>query len=78
MKIKKEHVSKSYNEIDRRIEIMIHDGDFSNETEIQEYRNAMLQGLYSTFMMISDNWPDVRSWCDTAERERGYYADNAE
>lgn len=78
MKIEKYHVNKTYNEIDRRIDDMIHDGALETPEEIREERNAMLQGVYSTYMMISDNWPDVRYWCDVNERERGYYEDIAE
>lgn len=75
MKIEKYHVIKTYNEIDRRIEGMIHDGALETPEEIREERNAMLQGVYSTYMMISDNWPDVCEWCRHSEEERGYYAE---
>lgn len=73
MKIERRHVNSSYNEIDRRIQHMINDGTLETEDDIHDQRNAMLQGLYSTFMMIADNWPAVRQWCDTNERDRGYY-----
>lgn len=73
MKIEKYHVRKAYNEIDRRIQSLVDEGTLRKECEIREERNSMLQGVYSTFMMIADNWPDVRYWCDVNERERGYY-----
>lgn len=75
MKIEKYHISKTYNEIDRRIEGMINNGDLETPEEIREERNAMLQGVYSAYMMISDNWPDVCEWCKRNEEERGYYAE---
>ena len=58
MKITRRHVNSSYNEIDRRIERMLRDGDLAL-SEVHDERNAMLQGLYSVFMMLSDNWPEV-------------------
>lgn len=72
MKIEKYHVDKTYNEIDRRISDMIYKEEISQE-EIHEVRNNMLQGVYCTFIMIADNWQDVRHWCDVCEEERGYF-----
>lgn len=72
MKISFEHVSKTYNEIERRLEIMAGDGALDSEFEFLEQRKAMLEGVYSTFMMISDNWPETRHFCDLVERERSY------
>lgn len=72
MKIEKYHVDKTYNEIDRRISDMIYKEEIEHY-EIRDVRNDMLQGIYSTFLMIADNWPDVKHWCDVNEQERGYY-----
>lgn len=76
MKIARYHVEKSYNEIDRRIEWLIHDGDLQDAWEVRDERNSMIQGLYATFMMIADNWPEVADWCRKIEDERGYYHDD--
>lgn len=72
MEIYREHVKKVYNEIERRLEGMVRNGYFGCEEEVGEARKSMLQGVYCTFMMISDNWPDVRLYCDLTERELGY------
>ena len=82
MTITKRAVNMAYNEIERRLAHIVYEGAFGDDggeemtREIEEYREAMLQGLYSTFMMIADNWPEVRHWCDVAEAERGYYKED--
>ena len=73
MKFKREHVDKVYDEIDRRVARFIHEGSIENEQELHEAREAMLQGVYSTLMVLADNWPAVRYWGDVNEESRGYY-----
>ena len=77
MKIEREQVAKIYDEVDRRIDLLIRD-DVLDAEQIREERISMLQGVYSTLMAISSNWPDVRYWCDQEEEERNYFpeADN--
>ena len=65
------HVEGVYDEIDRRIEMLIRDG--LTPDDIKEERKSMLQGVYSTLMTLSSNWPDVRSCCDREEEKRGYF-----
>lgn len=72
MKISFEHVQKAYNEVERRLELDISYGALPTEYEYIERRNAMLQGVYSVLMMLSDNWPETRSFCDRVEQERKY------
>lgn len=72
MKIEKHHVYKTYNEIDRRISDMIYKEEIEH-SEIRDVRNDMIEGVYSTFFMIADNWPEVVQWCHVCEEERGYY-----
>ena len=72
MDIYREHVQEVYNEIERRLEGMVRNREFDCEEELVEVRKTMLQGVYCTLMMISDNWPDVRLYCDLIERELVY------
>ena len=47
------HVEGVYDEIDRRIEMLIRDG--LTPDDIKEERKSMLQGVYSTLMTLSSN-----------------------
>lgn len=57
-------------EMDRRIKMDIEDGNFKYESEVIEYRKAMMQGIFGTFMCMASNWPDVAAClsCEFAER----------
>ena len=61
--ITKEEVQRAYDEIERRVQLEIKDGAFKWEDEINEYRGALLQGLYGTLKVLSDNWCEVSRWC---------------
>ena len=69
----KKDVERVYDEVDRRIQLITDDGEFDWLSDLVEYRKAMLQGVYSTLMVTSRNWPDVSSWC--REIEERYDAD---
>lgn len=56
----REDIERVYDEIDRRIDADKACGLFTNESEIKEYRNAMMQGVYGTLMALASNWSDVR------------------
>lgn len=64
-------VSNILEEVERRIQIGINDGDFDNVREIEDCRSDMMQGVYSTLMVISSNWPDVVRMIDK-ELENGH------
>ena len=66
-KFTKEDVERVYDEVERRIQIDVRDDCFDTQDEIIEYRNAMLQGVYGTLMVLASNWPDVRSMTDVIE-----------
>ena len=70
MKIEREAVDKAYNEIERRIMSDIED-DTACPAVIRERFSDYEQGLCSTFMMIADNWPEVRAWID--ERRDNFF-----
>ncbi len=57
-------------EMDRRIKMDIEDGDFKYESEVIEYRKAMMQGIFGTFMCMASNWPDVAGWLSTEFEDR--------
>lgn len=67
-----EQVKAVYDEVDRRIELDIKDGDFKWESEIVEYRKAMLQGVYSVLMSLAPNrnWQDTTWWIQEEEEKR--------
>mgnify|MGYP003295682377 CR=1 FL=1 len=62
----REQVEAVYNEVDRRLASDVRNGYFYNENgefdkfEFDEYRKAMLQGVYSALMSLASNWSDVR------------------
>lgn len=64
-------IERVYAEVDRRIDIDTKEGGFCSIDEIEEYRRAMVQGVYGTLMVLSSNWPDVRcSMIDKIEEMR--------
>lgn len=70
IKFTRADIEAVYNEVDRRIKHMTEDGEFEWVSEIVEYRNAMLQGVYGTLMVQAANWPEVVGWSDVIEEER--------
>ena len=76
MKIERDQVTKVYDEVARRIDDEIRDGMLETAGDVHEEWCIMLQGVYSTLMMLAGNWPEVRSWCDEEEAERGIFNDD--
>ena len=62
-----EEVERVYDEIYRRLDNEIRMGLIETETEINEYKNAMLQGVYGTLMILAENWVGVRTMLDRIE-----------
>lgn len=69
MKFTKEQVKDVYVEVDRRLDMMIFDGSFENDSERRDYVNAMMQGVYSVFCATASNWVEVAQWCCDFEKE---------
>lgn len=76
IKFEKEDISRVYDEVQRRLEIdvrdLCEDGISGEELTniIRETRLAMLQGVYSTLMVLSLDWPDVVQMTAKEENER--------
>lgn len=76
IKFEKEDISRVYDEVQRRLEMdvrdLCEDGISGEELTniIRETRLAMLQGVYSTLMVLSLDWPDVVQMTDKEENER--------
>nr|DAQ71417.1 MAG TPA: hypothetical protein [Caudoviricetes sp.] len=45
------------------------DDDYYTESEINNERRAMMQGVYSVLSTLASNWPEVRHWTDEIESE---------
>lgn len=69
MKFSREQVVRVYNEVERRISLMIIQRDIESEEELQNSRSLMRQGIYSTFMALAFNWEEVVMWIDEIERQ---------
>lgn len=66
----KSDITKVYDEVDRRINIAINDGDLESQDEINDYRAVMMQGVYSTLMVLAKDWPAVVQMIMAEEEER--------
>lgn len=66
----KSDIKKVYDEVDRRINIAINDGDLESHDEIDDYRAVMMQGVYSTLMVLAKDWPAVVQMIRVEEEER--------
>ncbi len=62
-----EHVEAVNAELNRRIESAIRNHEFDTYAEAREAWKDMLQGAYSTFMVMADNWPEVVQIMDETE-----------
>lgn len=65
-----DEIRSIYDEIDRRIRILEFD-DYDAKS-LREARCDMMQGVYSTLMILAKDWPHVRHMCDLEEERRGY------
>ena len=74
MKLTRDQIADAYRELDRRFrhEAILCD----TPEEVHDLLVSMLQGLYSVFIVLAENWPDVRTWTDEEEEKRGYFTDN--
>lgn len=67
-----------YDEVERRIQMDIKNGYLTDENgcipaeAVKEYREIALQGVYATFMTLSDDWPNVSQMCLEEEENRGW------
>lgn len=66
----KSDITKVYDEVDRRINIAINDGDLESQDEIDDYHAIMMQGVYSTLMVLAKDWPAVVQMIMVEEEER--------
>ena len=69
--LKKDDITKIYDEVDRRLRFDVYDECLTPE-EIPAERASMLQGVYSAICSIVpiDNWREIVWWIDDIERER--------
>lgn len=78
-----EQVEAVYDEVDRRLRSDITCGYFYDrnghfdECEFKEYRNAMLQGVYSVLMSLSSNWSDVVCYMINPIENQRYWAEES-
>lgn len=70
----KEQIEKVYDEIRRRVEVEVREAQFDGQTvtlgDIKDLAATMMQGVYSTLMVLSDNWSEVVLMMDEIKRER--------
>lgn len=67
IKFTQEQIKAIYDDIDRRIYMMVADDEFEDEYDLSEQRAAMHQGVYAALSTLSSNWPEVRGWTDAIE-----------
>ena len=78
MKYTREDIQSVYDEVERRIQMDIKNGYLTDKDgyiqpeTISEYRDTILQGVYATFMILSDDWPNVCQMCIEEEESRGW------
>ena len=76
----REQVEAVYDEVDRRMQSDLRCGYFYDENghfqecEFEEYRKAMLQGVYSALMSLASNWSDVRCYMVDPIEEKRYWS----
>ena len=68
MVFKRYEVVRVYEEIERRISLMISQGDIETENELNDARALMRQGAYAALMATAENWEEVVHWIDEIER----------
>lgn len=66
------NVKDVFDEVDRRMEVEMKEGGFAGWTqdEVNTYRDAMLQGVYSVLIVLAKDWPAVVWMCDSEEERR--------
>lgn len=68
--ITKDDIAEIYDEVERRLARDLFDGAFKNDNEFAQQRIAMLQGVYSALMCISEDWSKTVSLIDEEEESR--------
>lgn len=63
----KADVERVYDEVERRCGMLAR--EFSAD-ELMETKKDMMQGVYSSLMVLAKNWPEVRVMTDQIEEER--------
>ena len=70
----KEQIEKVFDEVRRRIEIAVFEAHADGQTvtlgDIKDLNADVMQGVYSTLMVLSDNWSEVVLMMDEIKRER--------
>lgn len=70
----KEQIEKVFDEVRRRIEITVFEAHADGQTvtlgDIKDLNADVMQGVYSTLMVLSDNWSEVVLMMDEIKRER--------
>lgn len=61
----KEQIQAVADEVERRMQT--YTTDIWSETEIEDIRRTMWQGVYSTLCVMASNWPEVRDWTDEVQ-----------
>lgn len=70
----KEQIENVFDEVRRRIEMAVFEACADGQTvtlgDIKDLNADMMQGVYSTLMVLSDNWSEVVPMMDEINRER--------
>lgn len=70
----KEQIEKVFDEVRRRIEMEVFEARADGQTvtlgDIKDLNADVMQGVYSTLMILADNWTDVVFIFDEIEEER--------
>lgn len=61
-------VARVYEEMERRISIMISQREIETENELNDTRTLMRQGAYAALMATATNWEEIVQWINEMER----------
>lgn len=61
-------VARIYEETERRISVMISNGEIETENELNDARALMRQGIYAALMVTANNWEEIVQWLCEMER----------
>ena len=68
MVFNREQVVSIYEEMERRISVMIYQGEFDTDNELHDTIVSMRQGAYAALMATATNWEEIVQWIDEIER----------
>lgn len=60
--------ARIYEEMERRISVMIFNGVIETENELNDARALMRQGIYAALMATANNWEEIVQWLCELER----------